>query len=175
MLVVLITAVVVILVNLLSGGGSAKPAAHNHPHTTPSTTPPASPPATVAACSPSVITLALSTASDSYTAGESPTLNGAFSNPSTSACRLTLAPAQQLWAVTSGADKIWTTKGCTTSLSAKTITIKAGRTKTVSISWDGHRLDPGCTAGATALPGEYVLRATLGGIKGQPAVFHVTS
>ncbi len=175
-LLVVIVAIVVVLVNLLSGGGSKKPTTGHHSSPTPSTStsPPSTPPA-VAACNPSVITLVLSTSASGYTSGESATLIGSFSNPSTSPCRLTSTPSNEAWTITSGSDHIWTTKGCPSTLPAKTIKIKAGGTKTITTVWDGHRLDTGCAAGSAALPGEYVLHATLDGIKGKPAVFHVTS
>jgi len=174
---VVIVAIIVLVVSLLSGGGSNKPTSGPHSSPSPSTStssPPVTPPA-VAACNPSVVTLVLSTSASGYTSGESATLIGAFSNPSTTPCRLTSTPSDETWTITSGSDHIWTTKGCASTLPAKTIKIKAGGTKSIQMVWDGHRLNSGCTAGSAALPGEYVLHATLDGVKGKPAVFHVTS
>jgi hypothetical protein len=135
------------------------------------------PPATTqtSACDPSQLKLVLSTNSDTYTAGQTPTLIGEFTNSSSAACTLSTGPSNQVWRITSGTDKIWTTKGCTTSGATKQLKLKAGGHKMVSIGWDGRRLEAGCAVGSVALPGEYVLRATLSGVKGQPAVFHITS
>lgn len=173
----LIAVLIVVLVTVLSGGSSKKPAAKPTP--TPTPTPQTSTPATnnaVLSCNLEVLKLVLSTDSDTYTSGESATLNGVITNPGTVPCTLDVTPLHETWTVTSGADKIWTTKGCSKSSSkGKPIRIKAGGTRTISVAWNGHRLDPGCTSGSAALPGEYVLRASLDGIKGQPAVFHVTS
>jgi hypothetical protein len=172
-----IVVIVVVLVAVLSGGSAkpkAKPKSTPHPSTTTS-----SPAANtqVAPCSPAALKLVLSTDSDTYTSGDSAQLVGAFTNPGATPCTLALTPASEVWTITSGADKIWTTKGCSKlgPTQSKTIHLKAGGTKNVSLSWDGHRVDTGCTDGTAALAGEYVLRATLAGVKGKPAVFHVTS
>jgi len=172
-LLAVIVLVVVLIVALLPSGGSPKPAASHHhnspgPSQTPTTT-------ALALCDPSVVTLALGTDSDTYHAGDSPKLSGVFSNPSTTACKIVASPAKQVWRVMSGTDLIWTTKGCASAVTGRTIKLEPGATKTISIVWDGRRIDPGCTAGATALPGEYVLHAKIAGITGKIAVFHVTS
>jgi hypothetical protein len=175
--IVVIAVVVVLLVTTLSGG-SGKPAAAGpkpNPSKTSSSSPPATPPA-VLACNLTTLKLVLSTSSDTYTSGQAPTLTGVFTNPGTAPCTLDITPAHETWRVTSGADQIWTTKGCSRSTNKGTaVKIKAGGTKTVSTVWDGRRLDPGCTAGTVALPGTYHLHATLDGVKGQPATFHITS
>lgn len=170
---VIVVIVVAVIVALTAGSSAPSP---SHPTTTPSTTPSSTPATTaVAACAPSELTLVLSTDSDSYPAGESAALIGVFSSSSSTACTISADPAEEVWTITSGADKIWTTKGCPAAGQAKTLTIKPGGTKRVTTEWNGRRRDASCTVGATALPGEYVLKATLDGIKGTPAVFHVTS
>jgi hypothetical protein len=173
--VAVIVVIVIAVIELLPGGGSAKPAGTHHtppPKTTTSSSPPTT--TTVAACDPTVIKLVLSTDSDTYTAGQSPKLVGTFRNPSSTPCTLASAAANENWRITSGNDKIWSTKGCSTSTASAQLKIKAGGSKTVSITWDGHRLETGCTEGSAALPGEYVLRGKLDGVTGQPAVFHIT-
>jgi hypothetical protein len=174
-----IVVIIVVLVTVLSGGGSKKPTASNHHHSppaTPSTSISPSPTALVA-CDPSVLTLVMSTGSDTYPSGQSPKLVATFTNSGTTSCTLDVRPAQQLWTVTSGADQVWSTKGCSKAagLKGKRETITAGGTKTVSAVWDGHRIDPGCNEGDVALPGTYHLHGTLAGVSGQPAIFHITS
>jgi hypothetical protein len=174
----LIAVIVIVLVTALSGG-SGKPAAAG-PKSTPkpstSTSTPPSSTAAVAACNLTDLKLVLSTSSDLYKSGQQATLNGVFTNPGTTPCTLDVTPAHETWTVTSGADHIWTTQGCNTSTAkASSLKIKAGGTKTVSTVWDGRRLDPDCTAGTAALPGTYHLHATLDGVKGESATFHITS
>jgi hypothetical protein len=175
-LVALIVVIVVVLVAVLSGGGSGKPtpkASTPAPQTTTSThtvTP-------VAACDPTALKLVMSTDSDTYTSGQTPKLIGEFSNLGAAPCTLASAPTREVWTVTSGPETVWTTSGCPTTDRAapKTLTIKAGGTKQVSIVWDGAQQEPGCTVGAVAQPGTYVLRAKLDGVQGTPAIFHITS
>jgi hypothetical protein len=165
--------VVVVLVLALSGGSGNSPSAHGG--SPPPTSPPATTTETTSACDPSLLTLVFSTDSDTYTSGETPKLVGVFSNPTTTACTLTSDPKTEIWTVKSGQDKIWTTKGCAKDTPVSQFTLKAGGTKTLSIFWNGHRLDPDCAVGDVALPGTYVLSGKLDGVKGQPAAFHITS
>lgn len=153
-------------------GGSGKPSGSPSPHDSP--TPTATHQA-AAPCDASVLTLTLSTDSPTYVAGQTPKFTGVFSNPTGTACKLTSTPSKEHWTVTSGSDTIWTTKGCPIGTAVKHVTIKAGGTFTKSIFWDGHRQDPQCAQGPVALPGTYVLNAKLNGVKGTPAVFHITS
>lgn len=176
---VLLTAILVVVLLLATqcgggGGGSHPPstgATTPSPHNTPTTT--AS--ATVVACDPSVLTLTLSTDLAQYTIGQSPQLIGVVRNSGTTTCTFATSPKTEIWTITSGSDKIWTTKGCATSTTTKTLHIKPAATKKLTTVWNGHRLDPGCAEGAVAQPGEYVLKAKLDGIKGAPAVFHIAS
>jgi hypothetical protein len=165
---VIIAVLVIVFSGGSSGSGHAKP-----PPTSPSPT--TTPTTQVTACDPSVVTLVMSTDSDTYTSGQTPKLIGEFSNPGTTACTLEEDPANQVWTVKSGPDLVWTTKGCTQSGTAKQVTIKAGGTKMVSTFWNGHRLAPNCAIGAVATAGEYTLHGTLDGVKGKIAVFHITS
>jgi hypothetical protein len=169
---VVILLVLVVAVAKACSGGSGKPSANPPAHNSPT---PASTHQTADPCDPSVLTLTLSTDAETYTAGQTPKFTGVFSNPSSTACKLTHSPAKEHWTVTSGSDTIWTTKGCAAGSTEKHVTMKAGGTFTRSIFWDGHRQDAQCAQGPVALPGTYVLNAKLDGVTGQPVVFHVTS
>jgi hypothetical protein len=182
-LVGLILILIVVLIEVFSGGSGKAAAKKGHPVIHPSTsvspsTTPSSPTATgqVAACDPTTLNLVLSTDSDSYTSGHAATLFGAFSNPGATACTLSVAPSQEIWTIKSGPPTVWTTKGCTSSTAAKQITIKAGGTKKVSIVWNGFRsADTGCGNGPVATAGEYTLHATLDGVTApHAAIFHIT-
>jgi len=161
--------VILIIAVSCSGGGSKKPGA-NAPN--PSTT--NSPGATAALpCQTSQISLTLTSDKPTYVLGETPAFTGTFSNTSATACKLTFAPSNETWTVTSGTDQIWTTTGCTSSQIAETKTIRPGRTRSVSITWNGKRIAAGCKVGGDIANGTYVLNATLDGIKApQPLPFH---
>ncbi|HTR69247.1 MAG TPA: hypothetical protein VMH41_03350 [Mycobacteriales bacterium] len=170
-----ILAVILVLATQCGGGGGGKPTADKTP--SPSSSPSSSPttPAAVVACDPDTLTLTLSTDLSQYTVGQSPQLIGVVRNTGDATCTFASSPANEIWTITSGSDKIWTTKGCTDSTVTKTVKIKPGSTKKITTVWDGHRLDTGCTEGAVAQPGEYVLRAKLNGIAGKAAIFHIAS
>jgi hypothetical protein len=182
---VIVLVLIIVLVEVFSGGSGKAKAKKNkpvaHPSTStsaPATTISSSPPTTqVAACDTNTLKLALSTDSDSYKSGQAAKLIGKFSNPATTDCTLSVAPSQEIWTIKSGPPTVWTTQGCTASTPAKTVTIKAGGTKHVSITWDGFRSAPsGCSKGPVATAGEYTLHATLDGVTAPTAaVFHITS
>jgi hypothetical protein len=176
-LVGVIVVILVVAIVVFAGGSPSKPRAKSPgPSPTVSTSTSTTPATTqVSACDPSALKLVLSTNSDTYPAGQSPTLVGEFTNSASTACTVSIDPANDVWRITSGTDRIWTTKGCASKGTTKQLKLKPGGTKMVSIAWDGRRLTSGCDEGTVALPGEYVLRATLNGVKGQPAVFHITS
>jgi hypothetical protein len=182
---VIVLVLIIVLVEIFSGGsGKAKankdkPVAHPSTSTSAPATTTSSPPATtqVAECDPNSLKLVLSTDSDSYKSGQTAKLIGTFSNPSTAKCTLSVAPSQEIWIIKSGPPTVWTTQGCTASKPAKTVTIKAGGTKEVSIFWDGFRsAASGCANGPVATAGEYTLHATLDGVTApKAAVFHITT
>lgn len=175
-LLAILAVIIIVIAEACSGGSkSPSPRASNTPKAHPHQTNSSSPPVKAAACTPSGLTLALSTDSGTYTSGQAPKLTGVFTNSTSTACKLTVSPSQEFWTVTSGTDTIWTTRGCTQSQAARTIKIAAGATKMVSIFWNGHRLDSGCTEGVAAAPGTYHLSATLDGVTGTKATFHITS
>lgn len=159
------------------GGGSGQPNSnHSTPPTTPATTPPAS--TQVAACDPSVLSLALSTDQTTYTSGDPVQLIGTFTNPGATACTLEVSEATEFWTVKSGPVKIWTTKGCVSaSATSKKVKIKAGGTHQVTTTWPGNRIGTTpCSDGEVALAGEYTADGTLDGVTApRAAVFHITS
>ena len=176
---VLLTLILIVVLLLVTqcggGGGGSNPPAAGTKSPSPQTTPTTTTSAAVAACDPSVLTLTLSTDLAQYTIGQSPQLIGVVRNSGTTTCTYATSPKTEIWTITSGTDKIWTTKGCATSSTTKTLHIKPDATKKLTTVWNGHRLDTGCAEGAVAQPGEYVLKAKLNGIKGSPAVFHIAS
>jgi hypothetical protein len=129
----------------------------------------------VAACDPASLKLSLSTDTTTYTSGQAPKLIGVFSNPTSTACKLARSAANEIWTIRSGKPTVWSTKGCpATSSVPKHMKITAGATKTVSIFWNGHVRTSSCQEGGVASAGTYTLHATLDGVVGKPAVFHIT-
>jgi hypothetical protein len=175
-LLAILVVVIVALAKACSGGGSSKQPDAKTPTTTPQSSSP--PPTTqVSACDPSVLELELSTDATSYASGSPVKLIGTFTNPGATDCTLQKYAATEFWTVKSGPVKIWTTKGCAPADAvAKEVTIKAGGTKKVSVTWPGYRTgSTPCSTGPVAEAGEYTAGATLDGVKApKAAIFHIT-
>jgi hypothetical protein len=154
------------------GGGGGNAGNHHGPGGGTTSTPNAS---AVPACDPAALKLTLSTDTTTYTSGQAPKLIAVFSNPTSSACRLTRVAADEIWTIKSGTPTVWTTKGCSsTSTPVKHTKILAGATKTISMFWNGHVRTSSCQPGGVAAAGTYTLHATLDGVVGKTAVFHIT-
>jgi hypothetical protein len=131
----------------------------------------------LAACTPSALTLTMSTDTKTYTSGQAPKLIGTFTNPSSTACKLARSASEETWTIKSGTPTVWTSKGCDSSTSnvAKQLKVGAGATKVVSIFWNGHLRASDCKDSGVAKAGTYRLYATLDGVTGKPAIFHITT
>jgi hypothetical protein len=173
--------ILILVIAVSCSGGGGKPSAGgtgggSGPTTTP-TNSASSNPNTACAAGQLSATLAVSAPNATYQVGQSPTFTATITNVSAATCQLTTNPATELWRVFSGAAQWFTTgpkSGCTVTNTPVTTALAAGGTHKVSMQWDGRRLGPGCTHGEQALPGTYVLHATLDGVKAQKAVFHFT-
>jgi hypothetical protein len=183
--IIIVILVILALAKACGGGGSGandakKKASTHHPTGTTSSSPPTttpSSPADVAACDPTKLTLNLTSDATDNTVGVGQGIKfvGAFANPGTSACTFSLAPANEDWTVMSGPALVWSTSGCTTSTAVKSVTIKAGGKKHVSVTWNGDEQGAKCAVGSPAQNGEYTLTATLDGVKSaNTLVFHIS-
>jgi hypothetical protein len=161
---------IIIVIAVSCSGGSSKPSAGPNPRPSVTTTP------TAAACTPASLKLTLSTDATTYAVGASPTFSGAFTNTSSTPCKMTFSPANETWTVTSG-PTVWTNAHCQRSQLTHSKTIRPGGSRTVSFQWDGKTLvsTAGCTPGSQAQNGTYILHATLDGVPANSgAVFHIT-
>lgn len=164
--------VIIVLVIATTGGSSKSPRATStdgpNPQQTTQTT------GGGGACTPDQLSAVLSASEATYQVGQQPVFTATLSNVSQATCRLTTSPSNEEWTVTSGAAQWWTTKGCPQPDTSATRALKAGASRQVSITWDGHRLDPGCKRGEPAQPGTYHLSATIDGVNAEEVAFHFT-
>lgn len=174
-IIVIVVALVLLLVHHLAGGSPASPRSGANPSSHDSSPQPTVSAASTPRCTAADLTAALSTDKSQYASGEAATFTATIKNTSGTACRLHSTVASRNWTVTSGSVTTWSTAGCSHSGKPATGKLTATNHKTLTITWDAHRNDSSCTSGSTALPGTYVLRATFGGVKARPAVFHVAS
>ncbi|HVW82036.1 MAG TPA: hypothetical protein VHB69_13975 [Mycobacteriales bacterium] len=166
--------ILIIIIAVSCSGGSKTPSASaNGAGGSPSTGSSGSP-GGVTDCTPADLSATISTSEQIYAIGDQPVFTGKLTNVSQRTCRLTTAPSDEVWTVTSGAADWWTTGpsvGCRSSDVATTKMLAPGSSGTVSITWNGKRLEPGCTSGDAASPGEYVLHAKLDGVSAPQVVF----
>jgi hypothetical protein len=175
-LVIIVVAVVLLVAHACSGGSPSKPASGHATKPAVSPQPSGSPSAAATPrCTPAELTATLSTDASTYPLGRDPKFTATFRNTSGTLCRLVSTVASRSWTVTSGPVTNWTSAGCHLTGAPIRAKLAGAKTVSVSISWDAHRNDSSCTAGSAALAGTYVLRATLGGVVGKPAVFHLAS
>ncbi|HEX3899936.1 MAG TPA: hypothetical protein VHW74_12245 [Mycobacteriales bacterium] len=164
--------ILIIIVAVSCSGGSKKPSAgSNNTGGSPSSNNTSQTPDP---CAPGDLSARVSASKSVYAPGDSPIFTGVLTNVSAASCRLTTSPSDENWTVTTGADRFWTTgksAGCPRSDVASTKTLAPQASSTISITWDGKRLEPGCTSGDAAAVGEYVLHAKLDGVAAPQVVF----
>jgi hypothetical protein len=162
---------IIVIAVSCAGGGSKSPSASTSGLSSPGSTTTSH---SGGACVPADLSATLSTSPTIYPVGQSPIFVGTITNMSTASCQLTTSPSNETWTVESGPDHFWTTGGCPRSKVASAKTLAAGASRKVSITWDGHRLLPGCKPGESASPGTYHLHATLDGVAAEQVTFHFT-
>ncbi|MBC7590189.1 MAG: hypothetical protein H7226_03970, partial [Salinibacterium sp.] len=145
LLVVLGLAAVIIIVILIvnrPGNDTPVPAATDSttpPPVTAETDPPANSGETVA-CDPTKVTLEPTTDAASYEAGINPVLSFSLKSTMTNPCTLSAGSDLQEFVITSGADRIWSSKDCQSAPEAATATLLPGVPLAgSSITWDRAR------------------------------------
>ena len=164
----------------VDGAGDAAPASTTAPATpaaagdTPATEPgaiPAEPAADgqAAPCDAASIVVTPVTDADTYAAGVNPQISISLTNTGTAACSINVCTAQQVYTVTSGSEKYWTSTDCQTAPSDMPTVIAAGATlSSTPFTWDRTR-SAADTCASTDRPqvpaggASYHLDATIGG------------
>jgi hypothetical protein len=133
--------VILIVVLILVRPGSGKPVAHptNTPHSTS---------AAAAPCKPSNIQVVAVTDALSYAPGVDPMLSLSITNTGSTPCTFKDGSNAQTYVITSGSEKIWSSKDCQTGAVASTSTLQPGKAlKSTPFAWDRTRSNPSaCTA-----------------------------
>jgi len=123
-------------------------------------------------CSDRALRLTTRTDVRSYPAGTTPKITVTVTNTSGTTCRRDLGGRALEVLVYSGADRIWSNDDCSPDTAASVQTLRAGATLETSVSWSRARSAPGCPSGRPqAQPGTYVVRARLGTLEAERAVF----
>ncbi len=177
----LLTAGVVAIASSL--GGKAEPVAQptNGPEpqgtgtAAPGTSGTASPSAKATpVCDLNLVTVAASTDAGSYAAGKNPVLGMKVTNGGATPCQVNVGTSQMEFQVTSGADRIFSSRDCQASSEDLVKTILPGKSETANFVWQRNRTTEGCSV-VNAKPGAgtYVFTASLGNKVSQKAVFQL--
>ena len=147
---------------------------------TPTATPPAPTPTPsvslrggVGDCQPAQLALTLTPDAVDVPAGVSPAFTVTSKNTGTAPCLVDAGDAYREVVVTSGADRVWSSKDCVApDASRRTLLLAAGQSDSTKVPWNRVRSAAGCPGGQSR-PGTGTYQATvnLAGATGGPAVF----
>jgi hypothetical protein len=138
LLVILGVLVVILIIILLivRPGGSAKPAATKTP------TPPQKTSTAVVECKASGLDVEAVTDALSYAPGVDPKISLTITNTGTNPCTFKVGSDVQDYEITSGTEKIWSSKDCQKDAVPLTRTLEPGKALSTSpIDWDRTRSD----------------------------------
>ncbi|MGK3647372.1 hypothetical protein [Pseudarthrobacter enclensis] len=138
---------------------------------TPTPTPSATP-----GCNQNLVTVTASTDKAAYGDGENPRLTLKVTNGNTVPCEVNLGTSQMEFLVTSGADRVFSSKDCQAASEDLEKTLAPGASETANFTWQRNRTVEGCQAVA-ARPGTggayYIFTAKLGSKASPKAVFQL--
>jgi hypothetical protein len=158
-----------------AGAAGAAPAPRDSPSATPSSAPTPTPTPTPT-CNQNLVTVSGSTDKPVYGPGEKPLLSLKVTNGGTMPCEVNIGTSQMEFLVTSGADRIFSSKDCQAKSEDLVKTIAPGASETANFPWGRNRSVDGCQP-IEAKPGGggayYIFTAKLGSRASPPAVFQL--
>ena len=163
-----------------SGAGAApasRPTASASGSPTASGDPSASPTATSGdGCEQNLVTVTAATDKQDYAAGEKPLLSLTVTNNNKVPCEVNIGTSQMEYMITSGSDRIFSSKDCQTESTDLMKTIAPGKSETANFPWKRNRTVQGCEP-VEAKPGAggayYVFTARLASKTSPKAVFQL--
>ncbi|HET8878267.1 MAG TPA: hypothetical protein VFN00_02350 [Arthrobacter sp.] len=133
-------------------------------------------PSPTSGCDDKLLTVTASTDKAAYGPGENPLLTLKVTNGNQVPCEVNIGTSQMEYAITSGTDRIFSSKDCQAESGDLVKTIAPGKSETANFPWDRSRSTEGCKAVA-AQPGAggayYVFTARLGNKTSPKAVFQL--
>jgi len=158
---------------------SANPAASATPSTSTSATASATASPTASAtptCNQNLVTVTASTDKPAYGPGENPMLTLKVTNGGKVPCEVNIGTSQMEFLVTSGSDRIFSSKDCQASSEDLVKVIAPGASETANFPWNRNRSADGCKEVAAAPGGGgayYIFTAKLGSRASPKAVFQL--
>jgi hypothetical protein len=179
-------AVIVIIVLIIVRPGStpdAKPTDSPKPSSTsagPSPTPTFSSAAGGEACNPAQVSLTAVTDANSYNAGVNPQISMTILNAGSAPCTFDVGTGAQEYIITSGTDRIWSSKDCQTSRTSTPQVLQPGvPLSTTPFAWDRTRSSTDTCTGSrpAAVAGPdgptYRLQVKLGTVESETVAFRL--
>ncbi len=166
------------ITNALSGA-SPEAGSQSRPESPGSTaagpTAPASPtPSPAAGCDQKLVTVSATTDKAAYAAGEKPLLSLKVTNGNKVPCEVNIGTSQMEYMITSGSDRIFSSRDCQAESTDLVKTIRPGGSETANFPWQRNRTVQGCAAvDAEPAGGTYVFTARLGSKTSPRAVFEL--
>ena len=155
-------------------GGSTAAAPDATPSAAPSSTPTPTPTPT---CNQNLVTVSASTDKAAYGPDENPLFSLKVTNGGTMPCEVNIGTSQMEFLVTSGADRIFSSKDCQATSEDLVKTIAPGASETANFPWPRNRTLEGCQP-IEAKPGAggayYIFTAKLGSRASPKAVFQLS-
>lgn len=155
------------------GATETAPAAGASPSATPESVPTPTP---TPSCNQNLVTVSASTDKAAYGPGENPLLSLKVTNGGTMPCEVNIGTSQMEFVVTSGADRIFSSKDCQAKSEDLVKTLAPGASETANFPWARNRTLEGCSPIA-AKPGGggayYIFTAKLGSRASPKAVFQL--
>ncbi|MFP5311715.1 MAG: hypothetical protein ACLGH7_04810 [Actinomycetes bacterium] len=162
-----------------SATDQASPAASATPSASAGATPSVPPSATASAtpsCNQNLVTVSAATDKPAYGPGENPMLTLKVTNGGSVPCEVNIGTSQMEFVVTSGPDRIFSSKDCQDSSEDLVKVIAPGASETANFPWSRNRTAEGCQAVAAAPGGGgayYIFTAKLGSRASPKAVFQL--
>lgn len=131
-------------------------------------------------CNPDQIAIKAATDSNSYASGVKPMLSMSITNIGAAPCTFDVGTSAQEYIITSGNDRIWSSKDCQTGASANPVILAPGLEQTTTpFAWDRTRSStttcdstrPAAVAGSDGPT--YRLQVKLGAIESEPTAFRL--
>ncbi|GAB5079372.1 hypothetical protein [Arthrobacter sp. AD-310] len=150
-----------------TGSPSASPAASAAPTLTAPATP---------TCNQNLVTVSASTDKAAYGPEENPMLTLKVTNGGTVPCQVNIGTSQMEFLVTSGPDRVFSSRDCQTTSEDLVKVIAPGASETANFPWSRNRTVEGCSV-VDAKPGAggayYIFTAKLGSKASPKAVFQL--
>ncbi len=125
-------------------------------------------------CDGKLVTVTAATDKPAYAPGQKPLLTLKVTNGNRVPCEVNIGTSQMEYVITSGSDRIFSSRDCQAESKDLVKTLAPGRSETANFVWGRNRTVEGCTAvAAQPAGGTYVFTARLGNKTSPKAVFQL--